>query len=201
MLVLELGQVVDIAIDDDVQVAGLVVRGNVAGCEGLGHGCGGEMCGSDGGEGEEGWKKSRAGEYVKEGDRGGSVWLALNSVGNPAAIYQSHASQPASQLQSAEGPARIAGQNSISPTEGQSRQWTLQRGGRVQPSPITTVPTASTAAQPSTSVQVPLDQAQARRTAVSCGTFVHASPRLTRAKRPCSHVIFFPARKTQTNPC
>ena len=40
MVVLELGQVVDIAIDNDVQVVGLVVRRNVACGEDLGHGGG-----------------------------------------------------------------------------------------------------------------------------------------------------------------
>jgi hypothetical protein len=37
VLLLELGQVVDIVIDDDVEVVGLVVRRNVVGCEGLRH--------------------------------------------------------------------------------------------------------------------------------------------------------------------
>lgn len=35
---LELGQVIDIAIDGDVQAVGLVVRGNLGSCEYLGHG-------------------------------------------------------------------------------------------------------------------------------------------------------------------
>ena len=43
MVVLEGGQVVHIAIDNDVQVVGLVVRRNVAYSEGLGH------CGREGG--------------------------------------------------------------------------------------------------------------------------------------------------------
>ncbi len=42
MLFLELGQIVDLLVDDDPEVVGLVVRGNVAGGEGLGHV--GEMC-------------------------------------------------------------------------------------------------------------------------------------------------------------
>ena len=37
MLLLELGQVVDIVIDNDVEVVGLVVRRNVVGCEGFRH--------------------------------------------------------------------------------------------------------------------------------------------------------------------
>jgi hypothetical protein len=37
VLFLELGQVVDIVIDNDVQVVGLVVRRNVVGCEGFRH--------------------------------------------------------------------------------------------------------------------------------------------------------------------
>ena len=37
VLLLELGQVVDIVIDNDVEVVGLVVRRNVVGCEGFRH--------------------------------------------------------------------------------------------------------------------------------------------------------------------
>jgi len=37
MLFLELSQIVDLLVNDDPKVVGLVVRGNVAGGEGLGH--------------------------------------------------------------------------------------------------------------------------------------------------------------------
>ena len=37
VLLLELGQVVDIVIDNDVEVVGLVMRRNVVGCEGFRH--------------------------------------------------------------------------------------------------------------------------------------------------------------------
>jgi hypothetical protein len=37
VVVLELGQVVDVLVDDDVQVVGLVMRLDVAGCEGFRH--------------------------------------------------------------------------------------------------------------------------------------------------------------------
>lgn len=41
MIILELGKVVDVAVDGDVKVIGLVVRRHLGGCEDLGHGYGG----------------------------------------------------------------------------------------------------------------------------------------------------------------
>ena len=67
VLILELGQVVNVAVNDDVQAVGLVVRCDVAGCESLGHGedvrrRNEKVAGIRGDETEEGEKKGRQAE-------------------------------------------------------------------------------------------------------------------------------------------
>jgi hypothetical protein len=55
MVILELGQVIHIAVDSDIQAVGLVVRRHVGGCEDFGHGAGWEVWETTRG-GVVGWK-------------------------------------------------------------------------------------------------------------------------------------------------